>query len=943
MNTPASSSRLKKILKISGITLLSLIILLASLPFLFKNTIIQKIKDTINENVNAKVDFGNFDLSIFSSFPDFKFEIENLSVIGINEFSKDTLAFIKKIDLNLNLKSVLSGDQYQINKIIITQPKIKALVLPNGKANWDIAKPDTAPTQTTDTSATTPFKLALKKFKIENASIIYDDQQSKMYSDIQNLNYELSGDFTQDVFDLLQTLTIEALTFQMDKMAYLNKARFIAKANMQADMKQMKFTFKDNEFDLNDFILKLDGSVSMPNDSDIVMDIKTSSVENTFKSLLSLIPAVYKKDFAGLQASGKVSFYADAKGTYNNHLYPAFNIKLLVNNGMFKYPSLPKSVNNVQIDLELSNKESSLDKMLIALRTFHLEMADNPIDMKALVKTPVSDPNFDISIKGKLNLASVKDFIPLEKDDNLNGIIVSDIQLAGKMSDVDKKQYDKFKAQGNLEISDMKYKTASLPYEVNLTKMLLNFTNQYVELKEFAATVGKSDFNAKGKIENFLQYIFKDELLKGQFDFVSKLTDVNELMASSSNTTPTTNTVSTAQTPTTSPTPTTTAVDIPGNIDFVLNAQIDKVLYDKMEITNLKGKITIREKRLLMDDVAMNVLGGKLIMDGYYDSKNLKKPLVNFNFKVENFDIQKTFETFNTVQKLAPVAKYAKGLFTATLENFNVALNEKMEPDLNSVDAHGVIKTNNVLISGYEPFNKLAEALKQEQFKTISLQNLNLSYQIKNGRVRVEPFVTKVNQIQTTISGSTGLDQSIDYKWAMEIPKSMFGNAANNAMSGLLQQLNQKAGTNVQLPDKINLDVLFGGTVMKPTIKTSMKETTQAAQQEIKEQITQALTDKAAEEAQKILADAQEQVNKLKAEAQKQAEQLKQEGYKQAEELENKGANPLEKMANKKLAEQLRKETDKKAQKIIEETNAKCDKIMADAKAKADEKLQKKQ
>jgi hypothetical protein len=221
-----------------------------------------------------------------------------------------------------------------------------------------------------------------------------------------------------------------------------------------------------------------------------------------------------------------------------------------------------------------------------------------------------------------------------------------------------------------------------------------------------------------------------------------------------------------------------------------------------MEITNLKGKITIREKRLMMDDVAMNVLNGKLIMDGYYDSKNLKKPLVNFNFKVENFDIQKTFETFNTVQKLAPVAKYTKGLFTATLENFNVSLNENMEPDLNSVDAYGVIKTNNVIISGYEPFNKLADALKQEQFKTINIQNLNLSYKIKQGRMIFEPFTTKVNQIQTTISGSTGLDQTIDYKWAMEIPRSMFGNSTNNAMSGLLQQLNQKAGTNVQLPEK---------------------------------------------------------------------------------------------------------------------------------------------
>ncbi len=943
--TAEKKSIVKKFLKITGILFGLVIVALIGLPAMFKDKIIQTVKDTINENLNAKVDFGSFDLSIISSFPDFKFEIEKISVVGVNEFAKDTLAYIGKLDLNINLKSVLSGDQYQINKIIISSPKIKTIVLPDGKANWDIAKTDTTQQAEDTTSESTPFKLSLKKFKIENAQIIYDDQQGKMYSEIKNLNYDLSGDFTQDVFDLIQSLSIESITYKMDNIAYLSRAQFNAKADMQADMKQMKFVFKENEFNLNQFILKLDGFVSMPNDSDIVLDIKTSSVENTFKSLLSLVPAVYKKDFAGLQASGKVSFYADFKGIYNNHSYPAFNVKLLVNNGMFKYPSLPKSVNNVNIDLEISNKENNLDKMIVDLRKFHVEMADNPIDVKAIVRTPISDPNFDIAVKGKINLSSVKDFIPLDKGDDLNGIITSDIELAGKMSDVDKKQYDKFKANGNLEISEMKYKASTLPYEVYLQKMWMNFTNQYVELKDFTAYVGKSDFHAKGKIENFLQYVFKDELLKGEFNFTSHLIDVNELMASSTSdsVTNTSTVTSNSGTVTTTNSSTTSPVDIPANIDFALNSKIDKVLYDKMEISDLKGKITVRDKRLMMDNVVMNVLGGKLIMDGYYDSKNLKKPLVAFNFKVENFDVKKTFETFNTVQKLAPVAKYTKGLFTATLENFNVSLNEKMEPDLNSIDARGVIKTNNIVIGGYEPFNKLADALKQEQFKNINIQNLNLSYKIKDGRMIFEPFTTKINQIPTTISGSTGLDQTIDYKWAMEIPKSMFGNQANNAMNGLLQQLNQKAGTSVQLPEKINVDVFFGGTVTKPTVKTSLREFTQNVKEDVKEQVTQAIVDKAAEEAQKILAEAQEQVNKIKAEAQKLAEQIKQEGYKQASELENKGANPLEKLANKKLADKLRQETDKKAQAIVNEANAKCDKIMAEAKAKADEKIQKKQ
>src|SRR3954471_6295155 len=105
----------KRILKWTGISLLVIIILLIAAPFIFKNKIVAIVKEQANANLNAKVDFGDFDLSLVTSFPDFRFKIQNLSVIGIGEFSADTLAFIKELKTDINLKSVISGDQYQIN------------------------------------------------------------------------------------------------------------------------------------------------------------------------------------------------------------------------------------------------------------------------------------------------------------------------------------------------------------------------------------------------------------------------------------------------------------------------------------------------------------------------------------------------------------------------------------------------------------------------------------------------------------------------------------------------------------------------------------------------------------------------------------------------------------------------------------------------------------
>lgn len=923
-------------MKWSGIILLILLVLIIAAPFIFKDKIVAIVKEEANKSLNAKVDFGEFDLSLFSSFPDFRFEIKNVSVIGINEFKDDTLAFIPQLKTDINLKSVISGGPYGINSITIDKPRILGKVLADGKANWDIAKTDSTAAAPTETASSEPTKFAmkLKELKINNAHIVYDDQQGGMYAKLEDFNYSLNGDFTQDNFVLSNLLEITKTTFKMSGVNYLTDVKTRLKADLDMDMPKMIFKFKENEFSLNELSLGLDGFVEMP-DTNIKMDLKFKANKAEFKSILSLIPSVFTKDFAGLKAEGKLALDGNAKGTYNAVQMPAFGVNLTIENGMFKYPALPKSVNNVNVDIKVLNPTGVLDETTIDVNKFHVEMAGNPIDLAAHVKTPISDPGLRADIKGTIDLASVKEFIPLEKGDDLNGIIKSDISIAGHMSALDKKEYDKFKASGALQIDKMNYKTATLPYAVMLNTMKLNFTTQFVELASFDAKLGKSDVQANGKIENFMQYLFKDDLIKGAFAVNSTLMDLNELMGSSS-------TETTAAAPTTTAAPTSTAstgvMEVPGNIDFTLNSKITKVLYTNLVLDNMAGDIVVRNKKVDMTNLRMNVMGGALTINGFYETSNPKKPSTGLNLKIENFDIQNTFNSFNTVQKLAPVGQYAKGKFSATLENFNTSLNDKMEPDMNSVKANGTFKTDKVSVGGFPPFVKLGEALKKEELKNMDVSNLLVNYMIKDGRVTMQPFDTKINNIPTNISGSTGFDQTIDYKWKMQVPKNMFGGAAAGALDDMLKKANEKAGTTLAAGDKINVTALFGGTVMKPTVSTSLKDDAKATVATVTTQVVNNAIDKAAEEAQKILEDAKAQCEKNKVEAQAQADKAKQDGYAAADQLVEQAANPIAKIAAKKAAEKAKQEVDKKVQKIVDDAEAKCLKTLEDAKVKADAK-----
>ncbi|HWY12993.1 MAG TPA: AsmA-like C-terminal region-containing protein, partial [Bacteroidia bacterium] len=781
-------------------------------------------------------------------------------------------------------------------------------------------------------SQPTKFDLQLKKFKISDSYIVYDDEKGNMHSKLDGFNYGLSGDFTQDVFDMKNILNIEKTTFKMGGIGYLTNVNVQGNVTLDMDMTKMKFTFKENELSLNDLAFDFNGFLSMPQ-KDIDMDMTFKVKQTEFRSILSLIPSVYTKDFATVQTAGKLALNGFVKGIYNDKTYPSFGVDLTIAEAMFKYPSLPKSVNNINIDVKVKNPTGVLDATTIDINKFHLEMAGDPINIIAHVKTPVSDPDINAEIKALIVLASVKEFIPMAAGDEMNGTIKADITVAGRLSAIEKQQYENFKASGILEVDKMNYKTASFPYGVMLNVMKMNFTTQFVELTSLDAKMGNTDIQANGKIENFLQYVFKDDLIKGAFNVTGSLVDLNQLMGPESTST-------TAATPTTAATSTASGVvEVPGNIDFNLNAKFSKVLYTNLVLENMIGNVVVRDKKVDMTNLKMNTLGGSMGINGSYETKNPKKPTANFNLDVENFDIQNTFNTFNSMQKLAPIGKYAKGMFSAQINNFKMALNDKMEPDLNTATCNGKLKTNKVSVGGYEPFNKLGDALKIKELKNMEFSNMDIGFEMKDGRVKTEPFDVKVNQINTNISGSTGLDETIDYKWKMEIPRAMFGKEANSALTGLLAQGNAAAGTNVTLGEKIKVTINFGGTATKPTIKTGLKDDSgKSTVDAVKDQVVNTAVDKANEEAQKILDDAKAQVDKIKAETAVLVDKTKTEGYADADKLVEQASNPISKLAAKKAAEVAKKEVDKKAQKIVDDSDARCQKILDDAKVKADDK-----
>ncbi|MFL5808634.1 MAG: AsmA-like C-terminal region-containing protein [Flavisolibacter sp.] len=468
--------KLRKVLKITGISLLSLFVLAILLPIVFKKQIVAKVKAEINHNINAIVDFKDVDISLIRSFPRLSVRLEDMSVTGTNEYSKDTLLSSKSLDAVMNFLSLFK-DEMNVYAIELESPRIHALVNKEGKANWDIAKTvSTIDSVATKDTTASNFKMKLNHYAIHNGYIFYEDKTMDMKAEISGLDHEGSGDLTADVFTLSTTTSSEATSFSYGGIPYLANTKATIKSDILIENQAGKYSFKNCELLVNDLKINATGFFQLLNDSSYKMDIGFSSPSTNFKDILSLVPAVYKTDFDKIKTSGKASFNGFVRGIYSPVEMPAYDVNLSVNDGSFQYPDLPNPLKNISFDLKASNPDGQTDHAVIDISKAHLEMDKDAIDFHLLFKNPETVKYVDAAVKGKIDLSQVTKFVKMDAGTKLSGIIWADVFAKGNLSSL-QNNAGNFSASGFLDIRDLFYTSKDFPQPIQHSNMKIDIVN----------------------------------------------------------------------------------------------------------------------------------------------------------------------------------------------------------------------------------------------------------------------------------------------------------------------------------------------------------------------------------------------------------------------------------------------------------------------------------
>jgi len=896
-----------KLVKNILIGLVALLAVLIVAPSLLSGKVAQIVKTEANALLQAKLDFEKLGISLLRHFPNASLDLKGLTLVGVERFEGDTIVAAERISAVVSPLSLLTGDGIVIKKVLLDEPAIHARKEADGAVNWDVMKP-TEESEAVVEEAAAPaeegapssFKLAVKDFRITDAVIRYEDDSTKMAFSTRPLNLRLKGDLSAAQSELSLNLVMQQTNLRSGVVKMLSDAELEFDATIAADLEQMRFAFEKNTLRLNAIALTLDGWAQLLEDEALAMDLKLGTEHVQFKDVLSLIPAFYTKDFRRLTAGGELDLSVWAKGEMRGSTLPAFELNAAVKEGRFQYASLPKAVTDINIVAKVSNEGGAMDRTVVDLSRFGLRMAENSVSATFYGTNLISDPVLRATLNGKVDLGMIEEVYPLE-DMQLDGTITADLSAAGRMSDLEKQRYEQLQAKGTFVVEQLGLDMASMP-PVQLSRAAATISPSAMTLGELSVMVGESDLSANGQLTNYLGYLLRDDKLTGRLYVNSELLNLNQLMESISSEEESPTEEAAPETPTEEEAPTGVIV-VPENLDLSLSTNLKKILFQQMTISDVEGGMSIRGGELSLNKLALGLFGGQATASGCYSTKHPAEPTFAMDLGLKQASFQETFRQLEMVQKLVPLFEKTGGNYSLQMD-LKTKIDEQMSPVLNSVDAHGQISSASIRLQNIKALDALAKALNSDKLKVIEAENVLIDFAIQQGRITTEPFDLKMGKTKMTLSGSTGLDQTIDYQAKVTLPEGAAGGVLSTVGVGI------------------------GGTFSKPEIKLGLKEAAQEAVKNVLDEQVQKLTGS----------------ESLSAEIEKQAERLRAEaveaGAKLVAAAEAQRAKLVEEAAKKgKLAEVAAKAA---GDKLVKEAQKQSDNLVAKAEEQI-AKLQKKE
>ena len=497
-----SKSIVVRILKISGITIGSILLLLFLIPILFPGKIAEEVKSFANQKLNGELNFKEANLSFFNHFPSLTLTLTDFSLNGSAPYKNETLISAKEVAFGINVKSLLFDKKVTIDKIYLSDALVNVKVNAKGEANYNVynAEAKTEEKETSDSS------LRLEKIAIQNTHIIYNDKSTKILIDAKGFNYVGNGDLDKAIFDLYTEADIDDFNFTYDGEPYLKNKKVNADLITKINTNSLAFIFEENNLKINKLPVEFKGKFDfMSNGYD--MDFNIKSEDSKLKDFFTALPPHYVKWLDKSKVKGKTDLLLTLKGKYiaskNQKPDLAFNMK--IREGFINYNDAPFPASNIFLNFDTKLPSLDTEKLQVNLDSIFFNVDKDYF--KAIVKsTGLSKPHIDARIQSKINLAKMDRALGIENMD-LRGVLNLDIKSKGIY---DKKNNKIPVTNGQISLITGYVKSIYYPEPIKNINVLASITDNTGTVKDLKVNIHKASLDFEGKpiylkakLENF--------------------------------------------------------------------------------------------------------------------------------------------------------------------------------------------------------------------------------------------------------------------------------------------------------------------------------------------------------------------------------------------------------------------------------------------------------
>lgn len=807
----------KRILKITGVLLLVVLGVLIAIPFFLEAKIGDLIKNKVNKNINATLEFSDVNLSLLSSFPMAEFRIQDLVLLSKGSFEGDTLFKSRSIALEMGIKELFKNAEEPIiiNSLTLDGAVLKLKTDKHQNANYKIAKEEEPIAKNESDSSN--FALGLESFQLTDTEIIYEDLSSGILVELKDLEHSGKGDLSLEISELV-TQTSALVLFERDSTRYLNNTVVTLDAIIGIDLKTNTYSFLKNEVFINKLPLVFEGFVRSFEDKQAVA-IKFKTPSSEFYNFLAVIPEVYTQNIKDVKTTGKFNIEGEVAGIIDDDHIPEFNIQIDARDASLKYPDLPKAIKNINMDMSIKNTTGLAEDTFIDIEEASFAIENDGFKLSSRLTELLGNTKVQSHLVCKMNLANISRAYPMPVELDLRGLLDADINTSFDMESIEKKRYKNTVLNGHLKVNGLRYHSDILSEPLTIHNASMGFSPSRVMLNDMNGQLGSTDFNIDGTIKNLLGFLFNDENITGSFTMNSDTFDLGDFMTAGAD----------AQTQNNEPGLSaevsglkTEKIQIPAFLECTVDARAGSVVYDNLILRNVKGQLRIVDQKAQLTNFQSSLFDGNLSLNGFTSTKG-ETPDFQMEVGMSNLNLADTFKSLELFRILAPMAASLEGKLNTAI-NISGQLNDNFTPDLNTIT--GTVNSE-LLAMKLNPenskiLNELNSRLNFIEADKFNLKTLKMALSFKDGTVSVKPFTINYDDIAIAVDGSHSFDKHLNYNLNIEVPPKYLGEQINS----LIAQIDEKELDSLTLPVKANVGGYYDAPEINTDLDTGMKDLT---------------------------------------------------------------------------------------------------------------------